>query len=57
MGKILSKTSREALLNPLNKDNPVLVQVLGICSALFRFKDNHHHNDGDMADENLHFDR
>ena len=24
---------------------------------LFRFKDNHHHNDGDMADENLHFDR
>ncbi len=34
MGKILSKTSKEALLNPLNKDNPVLVQVLGICSAL-----------------------
>lgn len=34
MGKLFSKTSREALLNPLNKDNPVLVQVLGICSAL-----------------------
>ena len=34
MGKIFSKASKEALLNPLNKDNPVLVQVLGICSAL-----------------------
>lgn len=34
MGKLFSKTSKEALLNPLNKDNPVLVQVLGICSAL-----------------------
>ncbi|MBQ0085287.1 MAG: NADH:ubiquinone reductase (Na(+)-transporting) subunit D [Prevotella sp.] len=26
--------NKEALLSPLNKDNPVLVQVLGICSAL-----------------------
>lgn len=34
MGQLFSKSSKEALLNPLNKDNPVLVQVLGICSAL-----------------------
>lgn len=34
MGKLFSKTNKEALLNPLNKDNPILVQVLGICSAL-----------------------
>ena len=24
----------QALINPLSKDNPVIVQVLGICSAL-----------------------
>ena len=34
MGKILSKENKEALCNPLSTDNPVLVQVLGICSAL-----------------------
>ena len=34
MGQLFSKTNKEALFNPLNKDNPVLVQVLGICSAL-----------------------
>ncbi len=34
MSKLLSKDKKEALVNPLSKDNPVLVQVLGICSAL-----------------------
>lgn len=34
MGQLLSKDNKEALCNPINKDNPVLVQVLGICSAL-----------------------
>ena len=31
MSKISNK---EVLLGPLNKNNPVTVQVLGICSAL-----------------------
>jgi len=31
---ILSGKTKAALLGPLNKDNPVIVQVLGICSAL-----------------------
>ncbi|MBP3353684.1 MAG: NADH:ubiquinone reductase (Na(+)-transporting) subunit D [Bacteroidales bacterium] len=31
---LLSKKSREALLGPLSKNNPVIIQVLGICSAL-----------------------
>ena len=31
---MLSKTNKEALFNPLSKDNPVLVQILGICSTL-----------------------
>lgn len=31
---LFSKQNREALANPLNLDNPILVQVLGICSAL-----------------------
>lgn len=31
---LLSKQNREVLGNPLNLDNPILVQVLGICSAL-----------------------
>lgn len=30
----LSKEVRQAFLNPLSKDNPVIVQILGICSAL-----------------------
>ena len=30
----LSKKNKEALLNPLSINNPVTVQVLGICSAL-----------------------
>ncbi len=30
----LSEKSREAFLGPLNKNNPVVVQILGICSAL-----------------------
>lgn len=34
MSRLLSKDNKEALVNPLSKDNPVLVQVLGICSAL-----------------------
>ncbi len=31
---LLSKKNRDIFLAPLNKDNPVLVQILGICSAL-----------------------
>lgn len=31
---LLSKKNKEAFFNPLSKDNPVLVQVLGICSTL-----------------------
>ena len=31
---LLSKQNKEAFTNPLNLDNPILVQVLGICSAL-----------------------
>ncbi|MBP3737715.1 MAG: NADH:ubiquinone reductase (Na(+)-transporting) subunit D [Muribaculaceae bacterium] len=31
---MLSKKNKEVLLNPLSKDNPVLVQILGICSTL-----------------------
>ncbi len=30
----LTGKTKEALLGPLNKNNPVIVQVLGICSAL-----------------------
>lgn len=30
----MSKASKIALFNPLSKDNPVIVQILGICSAL-----------------------
>lgn len=31
---ILNKKIKAALFNPLSKDNPVIVQVLGICSCL-----------------------
>ena len=31
---LFSKQNKEAVINPLNLDNPILVQVLGICSAL-----------------------
>ena len=31
---LFDKKSREALLDPISKNNPVVVQVLGICSAL-----------------------
>ena len=31
---LFSKQNREVFSNPLNLDNPILVQVLGICSAL-----------------------
>ncbi len=34
MSKLFSKENREALTGPLNLNNPVTVQVLGICSAL-----------------------
>ncbi len=32
--KILSKQNKEALVEPLNVNNPIVAQVLGICSAL-----------------------
>lgn len=31
---ILNKKNKAALFNPLSKDNPVIIQVLGICSCL-----------------------
>ena len=31
---MLSKKNKEAFFNPLSKDNPILVQILGICSSL-----------------------
>ena len=31
---LFSKQNKEAFIKPLNLDNPILVQVLGICSAL-----------------------
>lgn len=31
---LFSKQNKEAFIKPLNDDNPILVQVLGICSAL-----------------------
>ena len=31
---LFSKQNKEAFVNPLNLDNPIMVQVLGICSAL-----------------------
>lgn len=34
MSKLFSKENKEVFANPLNLDNPVTVQVLGICSAL-----------------------
>ena len=34
MSKLFSKENKAAFTNPLNVDNPVTVQVLGICSAL-----------------------
>lgn len=34
MSKLFSKENKEVFVNPLNLDNPILVQVLGICSAL-----------------------
>ena len=34
MGKLFSKENKEVFKTPLSQDNPVLMQVLGICSAL-----------------------
>ena len=34
MGKLFSKENQEVFCNPLNLNNPIAVQVLGICSAL-----------------------
>lgn len=34
MSTLFSKENQEALTKPLNADNPIVVQVLGICSAL-----------------------
>ena len=32
--QLFSKENKEVFTNPLNLDHPILVQVLGICSAL-----------------------
>ncbi len=34
MSNLFSKANKEVFANPLNLDNPIAVQVLGICSAL-----------------------
>ena len=31
---LLSKRRKKFVLDPLNEDNPITIQVLGICSAL-----------------------
>ena len=31
---LFSKQNKEVFTNPLNLDNPIMAQVLGICSAL-----------------------
>ena len=31
---MLSQKTKDTLLGPLNANNPVVVQILGICSAL-----------------------
>ena len=31
---LMSSKNKEVLLGPLSKNNPVIVQMLGICSAL-----------------------
>ena len=34
MSNLFSKENKEAFSRPLNLDHPILIQVLGICSAL-----------------------
>ena len=34
MAKLFSTENREVLTAPLGKDNPITIQILGICSAL-----------------------
>lgn len=34
MGKLFSEKTKQVFLGPLSKNNPITVQVLGICSAL-----------------------
>ncbi|MFA6726914.1 MAG: NADH:ubiquinone reductase (Na(+)-transporting) subunit D, partial [Prevotella sp.] len=34
MSNLFSKENTQAFIQPLNTDNPIMVQVLGICSAL-----------------------
>jgi Na+-transporting NADH:ubiquinone oxidoreductase subunit D len=34
MNKLISDKTKQVLLGPLSKNNPIMVQVLGICSAL-----------------------
>lgn len=34
MGKLISKENKKIFTTPLSVDNPILVQVLGVCSAL-----------------------
>ncbi len=34
MSKLFSKENKQVFAAPLNLDNPILIQVLGICSAL-----------------------
>lgn len=31
---LFSKQNKQVFINPLNLDNPIMAQVLGICSAL-----------------------
>lgn len=34
MSQLFSKANRQILTTPLNGDNPIMIQILGICSAL-----------------------
>lgn len=44
-----SAKNRELLLGPLSKNNPVLVQILGICSALAVTAKWNRHRDGSFG--------
>ena len=48
MGQLFSKKNKEVFSAPLGIDNPVTVQVLGICSALAR-KAGACHRDGTFS--------
>ena len=47
---LLSKRRKKFINDPLNDENPITVQVLGICSALADYPDEANINDGYLSD-------